>query len=36
MKRLPRGVLESPSLEVFKKHVNVVLRGNRLVGKYWW
>jgi len=26
-KRLPRGVIESPSLEVFKRHVAVVLRG---------
>ena len=24
---LPRGVVESPSLEVFKKHVGVILRG---------
>jgi len=24
--RLPRGVVESPSLEVFKKHGNVALR----------
>lgn len=34
--RLPRGVLESPSLEVLKKQLAVVLRDNGLVGKWWY
>jgi len=25
--RLPRGVVESPSLNAFKKHVDIALRG---------
>lgn len=27
--------VESPPLEVFKKHLDAVLKGHGLVGKYW-
>jgi len=32
--RLPREVVESPSLEVFKKHVDIALWG--MVQQAWW
>ena len=31
-KRLPREVVESPSLEVFKKHVDMALQGMVVLG----
>ena len=32
--RLPREVMQSPSLEVFKNHGDRALKG--MVGMYWW
>jgi len=31
-----RELVESPSLQVFKKHSDVVLKGRGLVGNWWW
>mgnify|MGYP001852756115 CR=1 FL=1 len=33
--RVPREVVESPSMEVFKKSIDVVPRG-MVSGQYWW